>query len=388
MLGPRLPLAEAHERFDLRRYQVPPFDPLAVPSPLVQVKASLKDERRDDVVFVVSGDTPIDRWPVAVISDYDGVVWTVADPDRDPDAAEFVPVDTQLPELDDPLPEGTTTVEHTVEIRDLGGYVPARRRHARRLTLAGDPDPRMNMRHRHRRPPRRRPRRLTYESRSAVVPDRHRGRSWRRRRSTPVDRTEELELLPPPVRNLAADLVEGRDRGLDRMAAIRDEFVDQGFYDVTEDTAPGPLLRPDRRHARGPRPDRRLRGAVRRRCGRDGPGRRAAGPRRRRLPDPAHRLAARAGRGDGQRHLGVGRDRRRRAGWIPVDVTPGPLPDPRSRQPGQHDRAGRHPQPAATASPAAADRAPRQQEDEIESDDEVEPSATTSAPAPDSRRGR
>ena len=83
---------------------MPPFDPLAVPSPLVQVKASLKDERRDDVVFVVSGDTPIDRWPVAVMSDYDGVVWTVADPERDPDAAEFVPVDTQLPELDDPLP--------------------------------------------------------------------------------------------------------------------------------------------------------------------------------------------------------------------------------------------------------------------------------------------
>ena len=99
LLGPRLPGAEAHERFDLRQYQVPPFDPLAVPSPLVQVKASLKDDRRDDVVFVVSGDTPVDRWPVAVMSDYDGVIWTVADPDRDPDAAQFVPVDTQLPEL-------------------------------------------------------------------------------------------------------------------------------------------------------------------------------------------------------------------------------------------------------------------------------------------------
>ena len=34
LLGPHLPLAEANERFDLRRYQVPPFDPLAVPSPL------------------------------------------------------------------------------------------------------------------------------------------------------------------------------------------------------------------------------------------------------------------------------------------------------------------------------------------------------------------
>ena len=106
IVGPRLPLAEAHERFDLRRYQVPPFDPLAVPSPLVQLKASLKDERKDDVVFTVEGDTEVERWPVAVLTDYDGVVWTVADPDRHPDAAEFVPVDTQLPELDDELPEG------------------------------------------------------------------------------------------------------------------------------------------------------------------------------------------------------------------------------------------------------------------------------------------
>ena len=60
------------------------------------------------------------------MSDYDGVVWTVADPERDPEATEFVPVDTQLPELDDPLPEGATTVEHTVTIRDLGGnFLPA-----------------------------------------------------------------------------------------------------------------------------------------------------------------------------------------------------------------------------------------------------------------------
>ena len=79
---------------------MPPFDPLAVPSPLAEVKASLKDDRKEDVVFTVAGDTPVQRWPVAVMSDYDGVIWTVADPDRDPDATEFVPVDTQLPELD------------------------------------------------------------------------------------------------------------------------------------------------------------------------------------------------------------------------------------------------------------------------------------------------
>ena len=36
------------------RYQVPPFDPLAVPSPLVQVKASLEGRAPDDVVFTVA----------------------------------------------------------------------------------------------------------------------------------------------------------------------------------------------------------------------------------------------------------------------------------------------------------------------------------------------
>ena len=41
------------------------------------------------------------------------------------------------------------------------------------------------------------------------------------------------------MRNLAADLVEGRDRGWDQLAAIRDEFVGSGFYDATVDTPPG-----------------------------------------------------------------------------------------------------------------------------------------------------
>ena len=41
------------------------------------------------------------------------------------------------------------------------------------------------------------------------------------------------------MRNLAADLVEGRDGGWDQMAAIRDEFVNTGFYDATPDTPPG-----------------------------------------------------------------------------------------------------------------------------------------------------
>ena len=238
VVGPRLPLAEANERFDLRQYQVPPFDPLAVPSPLAQVKASLKDERRDDVIFEVSGDTPIDRWPVAVMSDYDGVVWTVADPERDPEATEFVPVDTQLPELDDPLPEDATTVEHTVTIHDLGGYFLPTAGTARRLDLPVGLDRRLNMHTGTVALPGGVADGLTYEVTSAVVPT-YDDATLAAATIDTVDRTEELELLPPPVRNLAADLVEGRTHGWDQAAAIRDAFVTNGYYDVSPDTPPG-----------------------------------------------------------------------------------------------------------------------------------------------------
>ncbi len=79
---------------------------------------------------------------------------------------------------------------------------------------------------------------LTYEVRSAVPPTVTEEQLLDAKIAT-VDRSKELELLPPPVRNLAADLVEGRDGGWDQMAAIRDEFVNGGFYDATPDTPPG-----------------------------------------------------------------------------------------------------------------------------------------------------
>ncbi len=238
MLGPRLPLAEARDRFDLRRYQVPPFDPLAVPSPLVQLKASLKDDRRDDVVFTVEGDTEIGRWPVAVLTDYDGVVWTVADPDRHADATEFVPVDTQLPELDDALPEGAHTVEHTVEVHDLGGYFLPTAGTPERLSFTDDPDPRLNLGTGTIALPGGLSDGFSYHVTSAVPPEPSE-EQLAAATITLVDRSDELELLPPPVENLAADLTEGQDSRWHRMTAIRDKFVDDGFYDVTEETQPG-----------------------------------------------------------------------------------------------------------------------------------------------------
>ena len=54
VVGPRLPLVSANERFDLREYQTPPFDPLEQPSPLVQIKAALQEENAERVVFAVT----------------------------------------------------------------------------------------------------------------------------------------------------------------------------------------------------------------------------------------------------------------------------------------------------------------------------------------------
>ena len=198
---------------------------------------------------------------------------------------------------------------------------------------------------------------LTYDMTARPCRPRSPRRSCGDATITPVDRTEELELLPPPVRNLAADLVEGREFGWDQMAAIRDAFVNGGFYDASPDTPPGPLLRPHRHDARGSDPRRRVRGAVRRRGRRDGPGRRPAGARRRRLRAAGRRLAQRPGRRHRQRHLGVGRARRRRARLGPRRRDPRSLPRAGPGGAGRDDAGDRHPQPAATAAAAAERRA-------------------------------
>ncbi len=237
-LGPRLPLADAHERFDLRRYQVPPFDPLALPSPLVQVKANLKENRKDDVVFTITGD-PVELWPVAVMTDYDGVVWTVGDPERNRVQAEFAPVDTELPELDRAIPEDAPTRTHTVQIRDLGGFFLPTAGVAERISFDGpDPDPRMNLTTGTIALPGGARPGLTYEVTSAVPPQVSEA-ALAETAIQPVDYSDDLELLPPGVLNLTADVVQGQARGWPQMDAIRDALVDAGFYDATDETPPG-----------------------------------------------------------------------------------------------------------------------------------------------------
>ena len=244
LLGPKLPLAESRERFDLRDRVVPPWDPLALPSPLVQVKAALAAEREEDVVFEVESDMPITRWSLAVMGSYDGVVWTVANPDtaNGGPAAEFRPVGTRLPE---PAVQPTSDPETTATVRvvDLAGPwlpVPGAVRELRFDKATGDSSPvvRENLE----------TGTLaiadgiapgtTYTVTALVPPE----RSDEELRELPILETGsdfDLEVLPPQINNLAADITEGIDFGWGQVAAVRDRFTATGFYDKSTNTPPG-----------------------------------------------------------------------------------------------------------------------------------------------------
>ena len=82
------------------------------------------------------------------MTDYDGVIWTVADPERDPAATEFVPVDTAAARPRRAAARGHDDRRaHRRRSRDLGGnFLPAagiarRLDCSRRATL----DPRLNL---------------------------------------------------------------------------------------------------------------------------------------------------------------------------------------------------------------------------------------------------
>ena len=241
LVGPRLPLAKANARYDLRDQNTPPWDPLAVPSPLVELKGSLTAQQRDKVVFTVSSSAPIDRWQTAVLGDYDGVVWTVGSGTADA-ATEFRPVDTRLPRAPGEETRGAT-VSATVTIGDLRGPWLPSPGWATRVEMHDQSD-------------------------AAAVPVRANLRTGTLAiaggltANTSYDITayeqphltdddlagstvhaanpgHELDGLPPPLKNLAADLFEGKDPGWQDVISVRDDFRTSGFYDSSPSAAPG-----------------------------------------------------------------------------------------------------------------------------------------------------
>lgn len=237
-VGPRLPLAEANSRYDLRNQQTPPWDPLAVPSPLVELKASLIEGRRDDVVFTVQSDTPIERWQVAVLGDYDGIVWTVGS-GGGVAASEFRPVDTRLPDAPGDV-RNRTEVSATVTVTDLDepwlptpGWVTT-------LNPIGDfaPEVRANLRTGTLVVPAGIPPGLTYEV-TAFAPPALPDAELVHNDATASPQSSDLQGIPPPVKNLAADVLEGQDLGWEQVVSVRDSFRATGFYDSTTNVPPG-----------------------------------------------------------------------------------------------------------------------------------------------------
>jgi transglutaminase-like putative cysteine protease len=246
-LGPRLPLAEANERYDLRNEVVPPWNPLELPSPLTQLKPALdspddEDAEEKPVMFTVQSEDQPTRFATAVMGSYDGRVWTVGSAvGTAPN--EFRPVDSRLPEPPDEI-AGDDTVSATVTVGDLAGpWVPtpgwprtfavtelpdggtgedvAVRENINTGTLAvpGGLDAGTVYD-------------ITAQPTPALSDDELSGREMR-----PLTSELDLSVLPPEINNLAADFTEG-EQGWDIIVKLRDALR-QGFYVVDEQVPPG-----------------------------------------------------------------------------------------------------------------------------------------------------
>lgn len=222
-----LPYADESSRFDLRELQEAPWDPLALPSPLTQVKAGLKTVDEDDALLRITGSEPVARWRTAALPAYNGIYWGVSEPNE---VTEFVPVDTQLPAVRDEPLDGDT-LRFTVDVlAQMGTWVPTGGVPVR-ADFRDPTDARMNLSTGTIGVPEQLQPGNSYEL--DVVP-------WATVDDAELSATvfvadthaTELELLPPLVRNLAADFSTGLDQlSGRRVIAIRDNLR-LGSYDL------------------------------------------------------------------------------------------------------------------------------------------------------------
>lgn len=238
-LGQQLPLADAKERVDLRDVLDNTWSPLDDPSPLVTLKASLKEQGRDEVMFRVTGDSSATHWTVAAMESLNGIVWQVADP-LQTQPAQFIPVDTELPATTvlAGLTDVPPVVTHTIEIVDLGGHWIPHAGVPRRIEFTDQSaDLRMNL-----------------KTGTVALPvgfvagDQYTVDSL----LSPVLTEQEMavvtfdqtaamdaELIGDPVQNLAQTMVVGTDRGGPQVVAIQNQFRELGFYDIGPERPPG-----------------------------------------------------------------------------------------------------------------------------------------------------
>lgn len=229
MASVALPYADEERRFDLRDLQVPPWNPLDVPSPLVDVKAGLLElEQDEEPVLRVRGDVPVDRWRMASLPAYSGVHWSVAEADQ---ASDFVAIDTFLPDIADERQDGDSLTFDVDILASLGTWVPTAGV-PERVVFGDETDARMSL-----------------ETGTIGVPGQlQAGNSYALSVTPWLDlddaalaahvfvadsTTSDLELLSPVVRNFAADISTGLDQlSGTRVIAIRDSLR-FGSYDQT-----------------------------------------------------------------------------------------------------------------------------------------------------------
>jgi transglutaminase-like putative cysteine protease len=75
-LAPSLSLSNRSDRFTLRTYREPPFDPSALPSPLASFRKYRTAALLNKELFEVEGEVP-ERFRLATLDAYDGRVWSV-----------------------------------------------------------------------------------------------------------------------------------------------------------------------------------------------------------------------------------------------------------------------------------------------------------------------
>jgi transglutaminase-like putative cysteine protease len=75
-LGGVMPSLGRKDRFSLRAYRTPPFDPADLPSPLADFSRFLQPNMAKTLLFTATGTIP-ERWRLATLTSYDGRVWSV-----------------------------------------------------------------------------------------------------------------------------------------------------------------------------------------------------------------------------------------------------------------------------------------------------------------------
>jgi len=373
IIGPRLPLADSNERFDLRQFQENPWDPLQEPSPLVTIKEQLKQVADDRVMFTVTTDTAVTRWPIARMASYSGVVWEVADPGPN-GAAQFPPVDSELPAAGGiDLQGANQLVQAEIEIVDLGGvWVPSAgaptsvdfgdqrdlRLNLETATLAAPAGFRPGDRY------------TLTSQRYAQIPD------------DAIERTQiaedfesiELDLLPAPILNLADSFVIGIDFGGPQIAAIQGLLTDEdvAFYDVSDRQPPGHSYG---RIAQFVQQPNRLVGYEEQYVATAGVLARIARiPTRVTVgytiePDRYRNGVAEIRESDAAAWIEV---QVQGQGWIPVDVTPDPSNAPTQEEPGVVTEPVAVPNEPPPPPPPLDNEVPEDEEEEDDEDDDEE----------------